>query len=207
MQTEFYNEEDPETAPEEKAEPLSEAEKAETLRRLEKMSALHALVEADARRMEAFLAALPEFFEREDALVDYYYAQWGTDYQGEFKIYRKRAKEAVMPLNESVKEVVTEYIENERMPDEKVKEGHEDALFLSLQGKRLTERQIRDLVKKYTSIGLATSRKAGFSPHKLRATAATSLIGRGNSIYDVQALLDHEQVNPELPSFPHPVRT
>lgn len=114
--------------------------------------------------------------------------------RGEFKIYRKRAKEAVMPLNQSVKEVVTDYIENERMPDEKVVEGHEDALFLSLQGKRLTERQIRDLVKKYTSIGLATSRKAGYSPHKLRATAATSLIGRGNSIYDVQALLDHEQV-------------
>jgi len=48
--------------------------------------------------------------------------------------------------------------------------------------------------KKYTSIGLSTSRKAGYSPHKLRATAATSLIGRGNSIFDVQALLDHEQV-------------
>ncbi|MBQ6495583.1 MAG: tyrosine-type recombinase/integrase [Firmicutes bacterium] len=114
--------------------------------------------------------------------------------RGEFKIYRKRAKETVMPLNKSVTEVVTDYIENERMPDEKIVEGHEDALFLSLQGKRLTERQIRDLVKKYTSIGLATSRKAGYSPHKLRATAATSLIGRGNSIYDVQALLDHEQV-------------
>ena len=114
--------------------------------------------------------------------------------RGEFKIYRKRAKEAVMPLNESVTEVVQDYIENERMPDEKIREGHEDALFLSLQGRRLTERQIRDLVKKYTSIGLATSRKSGYSPHKLRATAATSLIGRGNSIYDVQALLDHEQV-------------
>ena len=114
--------------------------------------------------------------------------------RGEFKVYRKRAKETVMPLNKSVTEVVTDYIENERMPDEKIVEGHEDALFLSLQGKRLTERQIRDLVKKYTSIGLATSRKAGYSPHKLRATAATSLIGRGNSIYDVQALLDHEQV-------------
>lgn len=58
----------------------------------------------------------------------------------------------------------------------------------------MTERQIRDLVKKYTSIALNTSRKAGYSPHKLRATAATSLIGRGNSIYDVAALLDHEQV-------------
>ena len=114
--------------------------------------------------------------------------------RGEFKIYRKRDKEAIMPLNRSVTEVITDYLENERPHDEKIISGHEDALFLSLQGRRMTERAIRDLVKKYTSIGLSTSRKAGYSPHKLRATAATSLIGRGNSIFDVQALLDHEQV-------------
>ena len=114
--------------------------------------------------------------------------------RGEFKIYRKRDKEAIMPLNRSVTEVITDYLENERADDERIAAGHEDALFLSLQGKRMTERAIRDLVKKYTSIGLSTSRKAGYSPHKLRATAATSLIGRGNSIFDVQALLDHEQV-------------
>lgn len=114
--------------------------------------------------------------------------------RGEFKIYRKRDKEAVMPLNISVTEVVTDYIENERADDDQLDEAHRDALFLSLQGKRMTERAIRDLVKKYTSIGMATSRKGGYSPHKLRATAATSLIGRGNSIFDVQALLDHEQV-------------
>ena len=58
----------------------------------------------------------------------------------------------------------------------------------------MTERQLRQLVKKYTSIALHTSRDGGYSPHKLRATTATSLIGRGNSIYDVAALLDHEQV-------------
>ncbi|MDR1573831.1 MAG: tyrosine-type recombinase/integrase, partial [Clostridiales Family XIII bacterium] len=69
-----------------------------------------------------------------------------------------------------------------------------DALFLSIQGRRMTERQIRELVKKYTSIAMETSRRAGYSPHKLRATAATSLIGRGNSIFDVAALLDHENV-------------
>ena len=114
--------------------------------------------------------------------------------RGEFKIYRKRDKEAIMPLNRSVTDVITDYLENERVDDERIAAGHEDALFLSLQGKRMTERAIRDLVKKYTSIGLSTSRKAGYSPHKLRATAATSLIGRGNSIFDVQALLDHEQV-------------
>ncbi len=117
--------------------------------------------------------------------------QWG---RGEFKIYRKRGKESVMPLNNSVTAVVHDYIDNERRPDSEVADEHKDALFLSLQGKRMTERQIRELVKKYTSIALNTTRKGGYSPHKLRATAATSLIGRGNSIFDVAALLDHEQV-------------
>ncbi len=99
-----------------------------------------------------------------------------------------------MPLNQSVEKVMLAYINEERASEEKLVEEHKDALFLSLQGKRMTERQIRELVKKYTSIGLATSRDSGYSPHKLRATAATSLIGRGNSIFDVQALLDHENV-------------
>ncbi|MGB3368938.1 MAG: tyrosine-type recombinase/integrase, partial [Acidaminobacteraceae bacterium] len=69
-----------------------------------------------------------------------------------------------------------------------------DALFLSLQGKRMTTKAIRMLVKKYTSIPLGTTRKEGFSPHKLRATAASSLIEYGFSIYDVQNLLDHDNV-------------
>jgi Site-specific recombinase XerD len=114
--------------------------------------------------------------------------------RGEFKIYRKRGKEAIMPMNKSVTMVINDYINNERAKDDQLDPENKDALFLSLQGKRMTERQIRELVKKYTSIAMKTSRKAGYSPHKLRATAATSLIGRGNSIYDVAALLDHEQV-------------
>lgn len=114
--------------------------------------------------------------------------------RGEFKIYRKRGKESLMPLNNSVTTVVLDYINNERLSPEKIQEGDEDALFLSLRGSRMTERQLREMVKKYTAIGMKTSRGGGYSPHKLRATAATSLIGRGNSIYDVAALLDHEQV-------------
>ena len=114
--------------------------------------------------------------------------------RGEFKIYRKRGKESIMPLNRSVEMVLNDYINSERNAVIPENSAAEDALFLSLQGKRITERAIRELVKKYTSIALNTSRRAGYSPHKLRATAATSLIGRGNSIYDVAALLDHEQV-------------
>ena len=112
--------------------------------------------------------------------------------RGEFKIYRKRDKESIMPLNKSVTAAVEDYILNERKEIGDIVD--KDALFLSLQGTRMSSRQIRTLVKKYTSIGMQTSRSGGYSPHKLRATAATSLIGRGNSIFDVQALMDHEQV-------------
>ena len=110
--------------------------------------------------------------------------------RGEFKIYRKRGKEVNMPLNHSALTVLNDYIKLERPEclDE------DDPLFISLQGRRITVRAIRELVKKYTSIAMQTSRDKGYSPHKLRATAASSLIQYGFSIYDVQNLLDHENV-------------
>ncbi len=111
----------------------------------------------------------------------------------EFTIYRKRGKEVIMPINQSAKRVILAYIENERNHLQlKAEDG--DALFLSLQGSRLTVRAIRNLVKKYTSIALHTSRDKGYSPHKLRATAASTLIEYGFSIYDVQNLLDHDNI-------------
>ena len=56
----------------------------------------------------------------------------------------------------------------------------------------MTGRQIRQMIKKYTSIVLGDNE--GYSPHKLRSTLASSLIERGFSIYDVQNLLDHDNV-------------
>lgn len=114
-------------------------------------------------------------------------------HRGEFMIYRKRGKETNMPLNQSTVQAVNQYVELER-PLLLDKATDEDALFLSLQGSRITVRAIRQLVKKYTSIPLGTSRDEGYSPHKLRATAASSLIEYGFSIYDVQNLLDHDNV-------------
>jgi site-specific recombinase XerD len=115
----------------------------------------------------------------------------------EFKIFRKRGKETSMPISESVRRALDEYIADERpipFADEDGVSADADALFLSLQGRRMTERQIREMVKKYTSIALGTERASGYSPHKLRATTATSLIERGNSIFDVQELLNHDNI-------------
>ncbi len=114
--------------------------------------------------------------------------------RGEFKIYRKRGKEVLMPINHTCELVVKDYMYNERLQSEMLSDEYKDALFLSLQNKRLNPKAIRQLVKKYTSISMETSRDSGYSPHKLRATAATSLIQNGFSIYDVQNLLDHDNV-------------
>ncbi len=109
-------------------------------------------------------------------------------------IYRKRGKEVLMPINKACETVIKEYINYERPKDDDIRQEDKDALFLSLQKKRMTPRSIRDLVKKYSSIALNTVRDKGYSPHKLRATAATSLIETGFSIYDVQNLMDHDNV-------------
>lgn len=107
--------------------------------------------------------------------------------RAEFTIYRKRGKESKMPLNQSVASTLMQYINHERGESHDV----DDPLFLSLQKKRLTIRAIRDIVKKYTSKIIGGT---GYSPHKLRATAASTMIEFGFSIYDVQNILDHENV-------------
>ncbi|KAB3525734.1 tyrosine-type recombinase/integrase [Alkaliphilus serpentinus] len=114
--------------------------------------------------------------------------------RGEFRIFRKRGKEVLMPINKSCEMVVKEYIEGERPKAEELDDENKDALFLSLQKKRMTARAIRNLTKKYTAFVLGSANGEGYSPHKLRATAATSLIQQGFSIYDVQNLLDHDNV-------------
>lgn len=123
----------------------------------------------------------------------------------EFIIYRKRGKEAVMPMNRTLLDTYKKYMENDRKRCTDVAAGHEDALFLCLnteekdpQGKkrpagrkRLSERQIQALVHKYTAVAAGGN---GYSPHKLRATAATNAINRGADLSRVASLLDHDSV-------------
>ena len=72
------------------------------------------------------------------------------------------------------------------------KDGHEKALFLSLQNRRITVRAVENLVKKYA--GLATSLKK-ITPHKLRSTYGTSLYRATGDIYLVADVLGHKDVN------------
>ena len=73
-----------------------------------------------------------------------------------------------------------------------IMEGHENALFLSMQNRRITVRAVENLVKKYASN--VTSLKK-ITPHKLRSTYGTALYQETGDIYLVADVLGHKDVN------------
>lgn len=70
--------------------------------------------------------------------------------------------------------------------------GHENALFLSIQNRRITVRSVEKLVKKYAS-RVTTVKK--ITPHKLRSTYGTALYQETGDIYLVADVLGHKDVN------------
>lgn len=106
------------------------------------------------------------------------------------KIVRKGGNEAIIYFSDEVRDSLEDYlIERE---DIITKEGHEDALFLSMQKRRISVRAIENLVKKYSS--QVTSLK-NITPHKLRSTYGTSLYRATGDIYLVADVLGHTDVN------------
>ncbi len=67
-----------------------------------------------------------------------------------------------------------------------------DALFLSLQGKRINVRTAENIVKKYSEKAAPLK---NISPHKLRSTFGTSLYRETKDIYVVADILGHRDVN------------
>lgn len=106
------------------------------------------------------------------------------------KIRRKGGSEAVIYFGDEVEKALKDYLikREEIIPES----GHEDALFLSMQNKRITVRSVENLVKKYA--GKVTSLKK-ITPHKLRSTYGTTLYQETGDIYLVADVLGHKDVN------------
>lgn len=106
------------------------------------------------------------------------------------KIRRKGGYESVIYFGEEVETALLDYLEKRHhtIPVS----GHENALFLSMQNKRISVRAVEKLVKKYSS--LVTNLKK-ITPHKLRSTYGTSLYRETGDIYLVADVLGHKDVN------------
>lgn len=106
------------------------------------------------------------------------------------RIRRKGGYEDIVYFGEEVEKALSDYLDQREhiIPVS----GHEDALFLSMQNRRLTVRSVENLVKKYSS--LVTNLKK-ITPHKLRSTYGTNLYQETGDIYLVADVLGHKDVN------------
>lgn len=106
------------------------------------------------------------------------------------KIRRKGGYEVVVYFGDEVREALLDYLDERKhlIPAD----GHTNALFLSLQMKRLNVRSVENLVKKYSA---AVTKLKKITPHKLRSTYGTSLYRETGDIYLVADVLGHKDVN------------
>ena len=110
---------------------------------------------------------------------------------GGFMVTRKGGSQAILYFPDEVATVLKDYLLARKamtpLP------GHENALFLSLQNRRISVRAVQQMVKKYAT--QAAPLKKHLSPHKLRSTFGTNLYRETGDIYLVADVLGHSDVN------------
>lgn len=106
-------------------------------------------------------------------------------------VTRKGGNQVILYFPREVAEALKAYLaQRETVAPEP---GHEHALFLSLQRRRITQRAVENMVKKYAMLVVPLKRR--MSPHKLRSTYATNLYQATEDIYLVAEALGHSDVN------------
>ena len=103
-----------------------------------------------------------------------------------FVVTRKGGNRAVLYFNDEVASALHDYV------DTREKDDNENALFLSLQNRRISTRTVQELVKKYARIASPLKK---ITPHKLRSTFGTNLYKQTGDIYVVADCLGHKDVN------------
>lgn len=106
-------------------------------------------------------------------------------------VTRKGGNQMVVYFGDEVADALLNYIEGDRKAAAPLP-GHEHALFLSTQRKRMGVQAVENMVKKYAR--QVTPNKK-ITPHKLRSTYGTSLYKETGDIYLVADVLGHKDVN------------
>lgn len=110
--------------------------------------------------------------------------------ENRFKVRRKGGNESIIYYGEEVAAALERYlIQREHIIP---CEGSENALFLSIQKKRMSVRGMENMVTKYTEKLNCLKR---ITPHKLRSTFGTNLYRETQDIYMVADFLGHRDVN------------
>jgi integrase/recombinase XerC len=103
------------------------------------------------------------------------------------KVLGKGGVERIIPVGSKAASAIEKYMD--KRPELKPKE---DSLFLNSVGRRITVRSIARIVKKYTGI---SGIPKNISPHVLRHTFATHLLGSGADLRAIQEMLGHRNLS------------
>jgi integrase/recombinase XerC len=106
--------------------------------------------------------------------------------EGWLRVRGKGNKERQVPIGERAAAAVAQYLAVRAAAPE------EHALFLNSQHKRLSDRQVRRLVKFYA---LATVGDSSVHPHSFRHAYATHLLNDGADLRAIQELLGHARLS------------
>ena len=107
------------------------------------------------------------------------------------KVTRKGGNEMVVYFGDEVEQALKSYLYTTRKTTLPLP-GHENALFLSTQRKRMGVQAVENMVRKYAR-RITPNKK--ITPHKLRRTYGTSLYKETGDIYLVADVLGHKDVN------------
>lgn len=109
--------------------------------------------------------------------------------QNAFLVTRKGGNQTTLYFSKEVAMALKTWLEKRGtlgLPEE------ENAMFISLQNKRISVRAVENLVKKYAQVASPLKK---ISPHKLRSTYGTNLYKETKDIYIVADVLGHKDVN------------
>lgn len=108
---------------------------------------------------------------------------------GYIRVFGKGARERIIPLGRTAITALKDYLLRARPKWSSIPN---QAVFLNQRGSRLSDRSVRNIVKKYCQ---QASTKEILSPHGFRHSFASHLLDNGADLRTVQELLGHKKIS------------
>ena len=109
------------------------------------------------------------------------------------RVHGKGNKDRLVFITPEVREAIDDYLLQRSEIKDQIEPGHENALFISRNFRRISVRGVQKMVEKnLLKAGLDTNQ---ISTHKLRHTAATLMLQNGVDVRTLQDVLGHESLN------------